>query len=308
MKWKKLGLVYCPDGSKWWAKSHAMIPTPVILDESTVRVFMTCCDDNTVGRVGYVDVSSHNPVQILDVCAYPVLDIGEDGTFDENGALVCSVVSMPDGRAFMYYSGFELGTKIRYRLLTGLAIKGATESKFSRVSRTPVLERSDSELFVRGGPFGLLDDGAGIKMWYVAGSNWEQVGDAIKPVYDLYYLESTDGVIWPASGQPCITVEKENEHGFGRPYVVKDGDLYRMFYSIRRRDLQSYRLGYAESLDGITWQRKDDQIGLDVSESGWDSEMICYSAVIELHGKWYMFYNGNDFGRSGFGLAELVSW
>ncbi len=307
MQWNKLGLVYQPNGTKWWARSHAMIPTPVMLNDNVVRVFVTCCDDRGIGRVGYVDLDARNPTRVVAVGGEPLLDIGQSGTFDENGALVCSVVPLPSGNLFMYYAGFELGTKIRYRLLTGLASRTPGEAGFQRVKQTPVLERSDSELFFRGGPFTLYENNR-FRLWYVAGSGWEQVGDAIKPVYEIRYLESEDGIHWPEEGASCIRIEKENEHGFGRPYVLHDGTMYRMFYSVRRRDVESYRLGYAESADGLAWQRKDHLVNLNVSEAGWDSSMICYSAVICLHGRWYMFYNGDDFGRTGFGVAELLSW
>jgi hypothetical protein len=170
MKWRKLGLVYHPDGSKWWARTHAMIPTPVVLNADVVRVFITCCDDVGVGRVGYVDMDAREPVRVICGSEEPVLDIGQPGTFDENGALVCSVTRLPRGEFFMYYAGFELGAKIRYRLLTGMARQLPGEERFLRSKQTPVLERSDDELFFRGGPFVLYAHG-GFKMWYVAGSS-----------------------------------------------------------------------------------------------------------------------------------------
>jgi len=307
MQWKKIGNVYCPSGSEWWKYSHAMIPTPLVLNNDVVRVFITSCDEKGIGRVGYVDVNASAPNRVVAVSKEPVLDIGCPGTFDENGALVCSVVKLPDQSLILYYAGFEIGTKIRYRLLTGAARSDSAASKFKRVRQTPVLERNNNELFFRCGPFVLCEDGR-FRMWYVAGSDWVQVGDATKPVYDIRYLESDDGINWADEGIPCITVEKDNEYGFGRPYVVRDGSVYRMFYSVRRWDVASYRLGYAESFDGVTWERKDNKIGIDVAVSGWDSDMICYSAVICLKGRWYMFYNGNDFGRTGFGVAELIKW
>lgn len=306
MQWRKLGLVYAPDGRLWWAKTHAMIPTPVVLNDSVVRVYVTSCDVNGVGRVGFVDVDARDPTRVLYVGQSPVLDIGQEGTFDENGVLVCSVVDVGAQR-YMYYAGFELGTKIRYRLLTGLAIQDEGAMEFRRVQRVPVLERSETELYFRGGPFVLYENGR-FRMWYVAGSRWENVGGVPKPVYEIHYAESLDGIHWPQKGIPCIRIMHANEHGFGRPYVVRRGGVYQMFYSIRRRDLQSYRVGYAESQDGIHWERKDDLLNFDVSPEGWDSAMVCYTAVIDLHGCTYMFYNGNDFGRTGFGVAVLEAW
>ena len=150
----------------------------------------------------------------------------------------------------------------------------------------------------------MLDNGI-FKMWYVAGSEWIEIDGKSMPVYEIKYLESADGVNWGNVGSNCINIEKENEHGFGRPYVIKHNGLYKMFYSIRVKQL-GYRLGYAESVDGVQWVRKDDKMNLDVSEDGFDNEMICYSSVIEINGKLVMFYNGNGFGKTGFGYAELI--
>ena len=154
MRWTKLGLVYGPDGSMPWAKSHAMIPTPFRLSEHVIRVFVTFCDDMGIGRPGYVDVSARDPLMVLGVSQEPLLDLGRPGTFDENGLLVCCVTDVGDGRMHMYYVGFELGTKIRYRLLTGLAISNDGGNSFTRYAQTPILERSPEELFFRCGPFG----------------------------------------------------------------------------------------------------------------------------------------------------------
>lgn len=64
---------------------------------------------------------------------------------------------------------------------------------------------------------------------------------------------------------------------------------------------------YAESLDGETWERKDDKFNLTTSETGWDSEMLAYASVIKQNNIYYMLYNGNYFGKTGFGYAELIS-
>jgi hypothetical protein len=66
---------------------------------------------------------------------------------------------------------------------------------------------------------------------------------------------------------------------------------------------RTYRIGYAESGDGVEWERKDEQAGIDVSPSGWDSQMVAYPFVFEHADATYLFYNGNGFGREGFGYA-----
>ena len=54
-----------------------------------------------------------------------------------------------------------------------------------------------------------------------------------------------------------------------------------MWYSYRG---DAYRIGYAESVDGLEWERKDEEAGIDVSADGWDSEMIEYPCVFEHAG------------------------
>jgi hypothetical protein len=207
----------------------------------------------------------------------------------------------------MYYAGFELCTNVRYRIFTGLAISEDGGENFVRHSKAPVLDRSDAELYFRCGPFVLLEGGT-FKLWYIAGSNWVDIAGKSMPVYDLRFLESADGIHWADSGFPSMQISSEDEHGFGRPWVVKRGESdYQLFYSIRRRSLSAYRLGYAESNDGIHWRRMDAEMGLDVSPGSFDSHAIMYSAVISVGSRTYCFYNGNEFGKDGFAVAELVN-
>jgi hypothetical protein len=305
MRWKKLGLVYGPNGLLSWAKSHAMIPTPVWLNQNVIRVFVTFCDAKGIGRPGYVDVSAHDPTKVLGVSQNPLLDLGRPGTFDENGLLACSVTDLGNSRMHMYYVGFELGTKIRYRLLTGLAISEDGGESFQRHAETPVLERSSMEMYFRGGPYCLVEQGC-FRLWYVAGSEWIELDGKSMPVYDVRYAESNDGIHWPDKGEVQIPITGPDEHGFGRPCVIpKTGGGYRMFYSVRRRSYGAYRLGYAESPNGHVWTRMDERLNLDVTQGSFDSQAIMYAAPIEIRNQLYVFYNGNDFGRDGFAVAVL---
>ena len=124
------------------------------------------------------------------------------------------------------------------------------------------------------------------------------------PVHIIRYAFSKDGINWTSLEKPIIDLADDEEFGFGRPWVWKDENIYRMWYSIRRKNFP-YCMGYAESANGIDWIRKDDEVGIKTSNSGWDSQMICYGAVLKVKEKTIMFYNGNNHGSTGFGLAIL---
>ncbi|GGP18588.1 glycosylase [Silvimonas iriomotensis] len=284
-----------------------MIPTPLLLNESVIRLFVGCCDANGVGRPAWIDVDANNPLKVLGRSSQPLFDIGRPGSFDDNGALPLSVVRLSPTRLYMYYVGFELGVKIRYRLLTGLAISDDNGDTWQRQGDAPILERSAAELYFRCGPQ-VIKDGD-FRMWYIAGSEWTSVNGKDLPVYEVRHMRSADGIHWPVAGETVLAVDQSSasdEHGFGRPWVYQDAQGWHMYYSLRRKSLGAYRIGYASSADGQTWQRHDEAAGLPVSEHGFDDHAIMYAAVIEAGGKTWCFYNGNNFGEAGVGVACRV--
>ena len=306
MNWKDLGLVWNSSGNPETASSHAMGPTPILINKDVIRIYLTSLDSHGIGRPIFIEVSSSDPTVVLNECLTPILEIGKPGTFDDNGIMVTSVVKVDDRTFYMYYAGFELSDKVRYRILTGMAISTDGGLTFARFSDVPILERSKKELYFRGGPF-VLKRGNLFRMWYVAGSSWTLISGKQMPVYVLKYIESKDGFTWPSEGTTVMELDGIDEHGFGRPWVVdsSSGGL-EMHYSIRRMSLGAYRLGFATSSDGLNWSRNDEGLNLDVQAGSHASTAIMYSAVINTGKNTYCFYNGDNFGKDGFAVAELV--
>jgi predicted GH43/DUF377 family glycosyl hydrolase len=303
MKWIKRGRIYVPPGDVEWARHYAFPPTPLMRGDGVLRLYMAFCDADTVGRIGYVDVRAESPAEILEVSERPVLDIGAPGMFDENGILPTCVVPVGE-QLFMYYVGYQLGYGVTYYQFQGLAISDDGGESFQRAKRVPVIDRSDAEPLNRTSAF-VRPHGGRFQMWYVGGDSWTVVDGKPLPVYNMRFLESEDGIAWPEEGAVCMDFDLKDEHAFGRPWVWEEGDGLAMMYSVRTRS-KDYRLGFARSTDGRRWERHDDEVGIDVSESGWDSEMIAYSSIVRSGERTFLFYNGNGRGRTGFGYAELA--
>jgi hypothetical protein len=141
-------------------------------------------------------------------------------------------------------------------------------------------------------------------MWYLSGTFWKGGPKKPLPRYNLRYAESPDGILWQPTGRACLDHKHSGEVAIARPYVIRDPNIYRMWFCYRGDEF-GYRIGYAESPDGLTWERLDDQVGLENSKDGWDSEMVAYPAVFDHKGARYMLYCGNNYGAAGFGLAVL---
>jgi hypothetical protein len=302
VRWRKLGLVYVPSGDAEWARTHAYLPTAHVRDDGRVRIYFAALDVAKRGRIGYVDVAAEDPMRIVGQSAGPVLALGDRGAFDESGVNASCLVAV-EGALRLYYLGWQLGKHVPYNIFLGLAESRDGGETFERVSRAPVLERTDEEPFFRSAAT-VLRTAAGYRAWYVSTRAWRGEAESLYPEYVIRTATSPDGVSWKAEQGIAIDFQSPDEYGFGRPWVIRDSACFRMWYSIRSRR-EPYRIGYAESVDGVTWDRRDGEVGIARSESGWDSEMICFANVIDVGEKRYMFYNGNHHGATGFGLAVL---
>ncbi len=297
-RWRRLGRVVGPDRQ---GLSSAMLPTPLLLHDGRLRLYYGAVDASAVSRIADLEIELRQPTVAVSVATETVLDIGAPGSFDDNGVVPCGLLRR-DPEIHLYYSGFQKQTRIPYTMLTGLATSADGGRIFQRTSRTPLLERSPGEPFFRTAAW-LLPEPPGWRMWYVGGGGWVEHGGRLLPSYSLRTAVSLDGRTWPPAGEVCLEPEGGEEIGFGRPCVLREGDRYRMWYSIRSR--RGYRLGYAESADGQRWRRLDALLDLGPPLAGFDDEMTCYSAVVRSGGDLLMYYNGNGYGRTGIGVAIL---
>lgn len=302
MNWIKKGLIYSPDKNIWWRYKYGMMPTPVYLPEKEViRVYFGVTDEQNNGRATFIDVDPQNPSIVRYVSDSYIIDIGTPGYFDDSGVIPSSVVRTQDSE-YLYYVGFQRAEKVPYMLFSGLAISNNGQD-FVKYAKVPIIERTINNPISNAAPFVIYTEGV-FRMWFWLGREWTKINNKPYIMAEIHHAFSEDGIRWTTTDKPCIELDKSTEFSVGRPWIVKENGMYKMWYSVRHID-RLYRLGYAESIDGLTWERKDKEVGIDVSESGWDSEMICYPAVITVKNRTYLFYNGNNNGETGFGYAEL---
>lgn len=299
MKWIKMGLIYSPEKNIDWQNNSTLQPTPIVLNDK-IRVFVGFRDKKGISRVGYVDLDINNPQKILKVCAAPVLDIGEDGMFDENGVVPTCVVRR-NKSLYLYYAGYTLGQKVRFQVFTGLAKSENDGETFQRIKNIPVTDRVEGEELFRVIHSVIYANGVW-KAWYGAGNHFINGSSKTLAVYDIRYMESVDGINFPDRGSLAIPIPK-GCHRVGRPFVFNEQNIYKLYYGFGSEKIP-YQLTYAESLNGINWTQKE--INLSLSETGWDSQMMAYPSFVRVNGKGYLFYNGNSYGYDGFGYAELI--
>lgn len=300
MSWYKRGLIYCPDGSIEWMNNSVLTPQPFLLTDEIIRVYASFRDINGIGRIGYIDVSAENPSKIINISHSPILALGEPGTFNDNGMILGDVLRVKD-KVYMYYVAFQKVAKVKFYAFSGLAISNDGGESFYNYSKVPIMDRTEEGLYGRC-IHSVIWDRDIFKIWYTVIYGWQYINNVPYPAYDIKYIESDDGIHIGTRGIQCIKCN-DNEYRIGRPKVKLAGNHYEMRYTSDSYS-KEYKAGYAESFDGINWTRKDHCSVLSVSDSGWDSEMACYPAEITTKYGTYIFYDGNNMGKSGFGYAE----
>jgi predicted GH43/DUF377 family glycosyl hydrolase len=293
---KKLGLIIRPQKEKFWFRSHAMIPTPESLGKGFFRIYFSGRNDNNQSHIGWADVDLNEPLKVPEYSEEPVLYPGSLGCFDDNGVTPSCIISTGSNEKLLYYIGWNPGSTVRMHLFGGLAIRGH-DGTFKRWSRAPIIERCKTDPFLNIAPWVVKVDDEYL-MYYVSGTEWKHKD---LPRYNIKLARSKDGKEWIRDGHVCIDFKDDNENALARPYVLREDDVWKMWFSFKG---DAYQLGYAESLDGLNWERRDDFSGISVGEKGdFDSDMISYAAVVKYKGRKFMFYNGNNYGYGGIGLA-----
>ena len=263
-----------------------------------------------VSFTAYVDLDRGDPTKILEVANEPVMSLGGRGAFDEFGTYPMSVIT-DGGRVIAYYGGWTRCESVPFNVAIGCASRSDGGRSFTRLGAGPILSYAPDEPFVLSGPK-IRKFGDSWYLFYIAGRSWISTDTTPEPVYRIRMATSHDGLTWKREGRELIPPRLEKNEAQASPDVFWLEDRYHMFFSFRRSlDFRGreggYRLGYASSLDLRNWTRNDDLAGLDVSDEGWDSQMIAYPHVFKLDGVHYMAYLGNDVGRDGFGLARLTN-
>jgi hypothetical protein len=303
MRWNKLGLMFNAADNSEWMCGYAMLPCVRPLGDGDFRVYFSPRDRLNRSRPASLDFNIADPHHIFNLSQRPLLELGPQGAYDESGVMPTCLAEI-DGRWHMFFNGWSLGKTVPFYSFNGIA-REAEGGVFERLARHPnALDRSASDPYSTFAPF-VLHDGGIWRMWYVSLVKWE---GASRHYYHIKYAESPDGLAWAPRDIVCLDFSSPTEFALGRPMVVRDPDRYRMWFCSRAlHGIEAYRIRYAESDDGIHWSRLDELAGIDVSQQGWDSGMICYPFVFDHGGQRFMLYNGNDYGRTGFGLAVLES-
>jgi hypothetical protein len=316
MRWNRLGKIFdpaehrLPNGCSEFAQSPQALVFP-----DFVRIYFSTRARDEGGQyrshVAFVDMRK-DLSRVLRVSDRTVIELGGLGAFDEHGIFPMNVLRYA-GRIRAYTCGWNRRVSVPVDTAIGLAWSDDAGLTFQKHGEGPVLGPSLLEPFLVGDPFVIVEEGR-FHMWYIFGTSWKrpEPGAAPERIYKIGHASSQDGISWRKDEGRRIVGDRLNpDESQALPTVLRIGPRWHMLFcfrestDFRRNRERGYRIGYAWSDDALRWTRDDDAAGIDVAASGWDSDMLCYPHLFECDGKVYLLYNGNEFGRHGFGAAVL---
>lgn len=289
----------------YWNLSHAMLP--VIgpqLNENCFSMFYSSRNKKNQSFIGRFDLEITDELflKVNNIAKDPILSPGKLGCFDDNGVSPSCYILAKNNVHHLYYVGWKPRSTTRFSLVAGLATSYDGEN-FKRYSSAPLLYQNNLEpLNILTAPWVIVDNDI-YRMWYVSGVEW--IHEDL-PKYNIKYAESNDGLKWNQTG--IVALDNHNEFtAIARPSIIKNEDKYCMWYSAKKANTE-YEIYYAESKDGINWDYSIDAkekncLKINKEKNAWDSKMVEYSYVSKFKNNLLMFYNGNQYGETGIGLA-----
>ena len=303
--WEKKGLIH---NCHIYGTGYAQDAFIDVISDDVWRIYFSTRTKDVVSYPYYIDVQADNFEKKIKVSDTPLLDIGAIGYFDDSGITPTSIVTIDENRKYLYYCGWNKKSSVPYALSIGCA-EIINNKECRKISDGPIMDRSIHNPIAVSAPC-VIKDGDKFRMWYISFLSWDLFNKKLEPIYVVKHATSDDGINWQCDSHICIDAQYRGE-AIGRPWVIKDEGIYKMWFSTRgiknyrTKSGQHYMIQYAESPDGINWQRRPDKFTFLNSKTGWDSEMLEYASVMKYKKKHIMLYNGNDFGQTGFGYAEL---
>ena len=297
MKWKNLGIVFGKKNFPKWNKSHAWVPTAFKIKDSIYRIFYAGRDKWNHSNIGAFNIDMNKPQKIFNISKKPILYKGARGYFDDCAAIPCQIFKFKK-KYYLYYIGWTQGVTVPYIASIGLATAKGLSGKFTKFSNAPIIGRTKSDPIFTASSF-VVREKSFFRIYYTSNKKWVKKKKFI-PKYNIREAISKDLINW-VYNKDTIKLKKK-EIAITRPWIIKIYNKNLMFYSYRSKN---YKIGIAIKNKKNNWIRKDKEIKIINERNKFDNKMQEYASVIKFKKNYFMFYNGNNYGEKGIGLAIL---
>jgi hypothetical protein len=309
-------MIFSTEG-RFWRNNEmlfAQSPQTLVLEDSLRIYFSTrTIEDGAqyLSHIAYAEFDEH--FSVIATSEEEVIGLGKLGTFDEHGIFPLHIYADKE-RILGYIGGWNRKKSVSVDGAIGISKSMDNGITFSRLGDGPVIDSSLNEPFLIGDPFVLRIENV-FHMWYIRGSKWLEDPDSLRKerIYKIAHATSSDGISWTKGneGTQIVGDRLGQNEAQAMPSVIKIDEIYYLFYcyrdvfDFRTNSSKGYRLGCVRSENLQDWEHEEISIVRPANSENWDTEMMCYPHVFSWRSRNFIAYNGNNFGREGFGVAEI---
>ena len=303
MIWKSEGLIFEPSKKINLIKSHGWVPTPYKINNHLYKIFYAGRDKFNHSNIYSFDFSFKNK-EIQNYSKKPILNKGRLGCFDDCAAIPSHAIKV-NNKIYLYYIGWTRGVSVPYMSALGLAQSSSINGSFKKYTESPILGRTNDDPIFTASCF-VEYRNKKFEMIYTSNKSWKNK-PFFTPNYNLKNAYSKDGINWKTSSKFLLNKDISKEIAITRPWVIKIKEKKILFYSYKnyKNRGRNYKIGFAENHKN-QWKRKDNKLLFKKSSNNFDKNMQEYASVIKYDNEFFMFYNGDNYGQRGIGLAKLL--
>ena len=286
--------------------NYFQCPVPIQLNSSTFRIFFSDRDLDNHSKIKYFDFC----LAKKEIISFENLVIDEKITndFDRDGKIPSSILKI-DEEYYLLYTGIKLGKKFPYHNSIGV-LKSHNLNTFHSLNNEPLIPSSSIKKNYFNSAGNLFLSKGIFYLFYSSCFKWEIISSKMEPSYNINLAKSNDlkSLRLCNNASPIVNFN-DDDGGAVNFSIVKIPDFFLAFSCSRKKTLyrdnanNAYKLLAFKSNDLYSWDPLE--IEYESSDSKWDNIMKCYPSAIIFNEKIYIFFNGNGFGKTGIGLAEV---
>lgn len=301
-RWDKIGLIYTLDDNikSEFLLTHASNPTAVEIKDGLFRVFFSGRDAKNRSSISAFDLDMES-FQVVNDFKKPLLEFDPNSSFFPDG-ISCSSVYKVKNIQYLTFMGWINKENEHWRGLIG-RVRLGSELEILKGSSEILLNLSDFDKVSLSYPFIIFENGL-YKMYYGSTVEWKYENNEMLHV--INYAESKDGHNFNPKGLAFPYISGVAQ-AFSRPTILIQGNEMHAWFSYRGGNGDKYKIGYAVSNESNSWKLELSKNTIFTSNEGWDSEMVEYPYVFQYKKETFMLYNGNQYGKTGIGLAVMKS-
>jgi hypothetical protein len=300
IRFRRLGKLFGPETflAQGIAITYTSNPVAYHLHGSLFRIYFNSRDTMNRSEVWSVDFDLQ-AMQIVESSLKVQLDYrGKFPQYCQNGISLGSVFTLSNER-FIGFMGWYVPHRKHWVGEIG-RLRIDSEFNLELFDSSPWIGISPDDPVSLSYP-AVQEVKGGSDIWYGTTRTWDAGNGEMLHTLERSHLDHYGAI---TKTQAVVPYQLGEAQAFSRPSLINAGGVTLFSYSFRGNQ-NKYQIA-VRTMEAIGESVEFGEPSVfSPGQIAWENEMVEYPYMVQYQGKIFMLYNGNSFGKSGIGLAEI---